>query len=101
MQRGGRMVIGAGLEEAAGWIQIPENVMDESTDKEEHNRRYREKRRTGRCLNCGKPVDARSPRCASCATKKRHPRRARQKAAEMELVTTGRSTIHASDHLFE
>lgn len=69
IERGGRMVIGAGIAAMGGWIQVPGTVMDETTDKDEYNRRYREKQAVKKRCACGRPIDVRSRHCARCAAK--------------------------------
>ncbi len=83
LQRGGRMVIGLGTRELGGWITVPSAVLDERTRKDEYNARYNAARRRnicGKLCACGKPINARSVRCAACAAKAFQERRTAEHA---------------------
>jgi len=68
LQRGGRMVIGAGLEEAGGFLQSARPTVF-VTDPGKYRRTLN--RRRGKACACGKPICDGSRRCASCAARGR------------------------------
>lgn len=68
LRRGGRMMIGAGLDDAGGWLQATRQTFGRAEVVRHSKRRTRQ---SPRLCACGKALDARSQRCGKCWARER------------------------------